>query len=139
MREKEEREKVNRERAKKGKSPLPSPETMAEPDSSPSGSGNVDYSMYPTLTRKGTGGQSPGQRRAGIEPPAQAVGGSTRTRTTDERMPVRPDVETLGRVSPPRHQVGPSAGPIGHSTGTSGSARAPRSGSKKRKLITVSG
>ena len=116
MREKEEREKLNRERAKKGKSPLPSPETMAEPDSSPSGSGNVDYSMWPNPDTEGTGGQSPGQRRAGTEPPAQAVGESTRMRTTDERTPARPDVETLGRVSPPRHQVGPGMGPAGHST-----------------------
>ena len=67
--DKEAREKENRERAKEGKSPLPPPETMSELDSSPSASGNVDYTMLNDPDAEGTGGQSPGQRRACIEPP----------------------------------------------------------------------
>ena len=45
---------MNWERAKKGKSPLPSPETMPELDSSPSASGNVDYTMLDDPDTEGT-------------------------------------------------------------------------------------
>ena len=137
-RDKEEREKANREWVKEGKSPLPLPETTPEPDSSPSGSGNVDYLMWPDPDMEGARGQSPGQRRAGAKTPAP-VDEKAHARTSGERSPTWFDVETLGQVSPLRHQVGPSAAPVGRSTGTGGSARAPRSGSKKRKLGTTSG
>ena len=124
---------------REGKLPFPSPDTMPEPESSPSASGNVDYTMLDDPDTEGTGGQSPGQRRAGIEPPAQAEGEGARVRSSDERSPARPDAGTLERVSPPGHQTGPGAAPGGRSAGASGSARAPRSGSKKRKLSTTLG
>ena len=41
--DKEKREKANREQVREGKLPFPSPDTMPEPESSPSASGNVDH------------------------------------------------------------------------------------------------
>ena len=128
------REKLNREREEDGLSPLPTPETAPDPDLSPSGSEVADYSTLGTPNTEVAGGQSSGQWRAGTVPPAPVVGESTHARMTGERTPAWPGVENLGRVSPPRHQVGLGARPIGCSTGAGGLVRATRSGSRKRKL-----
>ena len=130
---------MNQERAKKGKSPLPSPETMPEPDSSPLGSGNVDYSMWPIPDTEGTGGQSPGQRRAGTEPPAQAEGEDTRPPSPVGRRSAQPIAGTLEQALPPKTQTGPGVVPSGCSMRSSRSAGAPKSGSKKHKLEATSG
>ena len=137
--DKEAREKENREWAKKGKSPLPPPKTIPELDSSPSALGNVDYMMLDDPNAEGTGGQSPGQRLACMEPPAQAEGEGAHVRSSDERSPAWSDAGTLEWASPPGHQTSLGAASGGRSAGAGGSARSPRSGSKKRKLITVSG
>ena len=116
--DKEAREKVNRALARRGKSPIPSPDTTPEPESSSSAVGEVDYSMLLDPHTKGAGGQSTDQA---------------------ERSPAQPDAGSLGRVSPPRRQTGLGAAPGGRSAGAGGSARAPKSGAKKRKLDAASG
>ena len=112
MMEKEKREKVNREWAEDGLSQLLRLETTPEPDLSPSASGDVDYSMLETPNTGAARGQSPGQRRVGAKASALAVGEGTPMQTTSERSPARPDVETLGRVMPPRPEVGLDARPL---------------------------
>jgi hypothetical protein len=91
-----------------------------------------------TLDTVAAGGQSSGQRRAGTEPPAPVVGERTHVRKTGKRMPARSGMETLRRVSPPRHQVGLGVPPVGCSTGACGPVQASRSGSRKRKLDAAS-
>jgi len=77
----EAREKENRARAREGMSPIPLPDSTPDPDSSSSvAAGQVDYSMWPESDTERAGGQSPGQRRAGTEPPVQAEGEDTRAR-----------------------------------------------------------
>ena len=137
--DKEAREKENREWAREGKSPIPSPDSMPKRDSSPSGLGNVDYSMLPDPDTEVAGGQSPDQQQAGDEPPASPVGNRAPVQTMGKRTPAQADAETLRRASPPRPRVAPSAPPVGNSAGTSGSARAPKSGLRKRKLDAASG
>ena len=137
--DREAREKENQAQEKEVKSPLPSPETTPEPESSPSEGGEVDYSSWPDPNVEAAGGQSPGQRGAGTEPPAQAEGESPRARLSEEGLLAQADAGTLERVSPPRHQTSPGAAPGGCSTGASGSARAPKRGSRKRKLDAASG
>ena len=88
----------------------------------PSWSDYVDYSMSETPDTEAAGGQMSGQRRAGAEAPMLVVGERMHARTTGERTPVRPDVETLGRVTPSRHQVGLGAPPVGRSMGAGGMA-----------------
>ena len=103
------------------------------------GGGEVDNSMLPKLDTEEAGGQSLGQRGAGTEPPVQAEGENTRARSPAERSPAKPNAGSLRRVSPPRRQTGPGAVPGDRSAGAGGSARAPKSGSRKRKLDATSG
>ena len=110
------------------------PKTTPEPDLSPSGSDDVDYSMSETPDTEAAGGELLGQRWAGDEASTLVVGERKHARTMGARAPTRPGVETLKRVTPPRYQVGVGAQPIGHSMGAGGMARAPRSSSRKRKL-----
>ena len=79
---------------------------MPELDLSPSGSDIVDYSMSETPNTEVVGGQTSCQWRAGAEVPPLVVREGTHAWTTGERAPARPDVETLGWLTPPRHQVG---------------------------------
>ena len=58
---KERCEKENRARERQGKSPIPTPDSTPESESSPSAEGEVDYSALPDPNTEGAGGQSPGQ------------------------------------------------------------------------------
>jgi hypothetical protein len=112
--------------------------TTPEPDLSPSGSDDVDYSMSETPDTEAAGGELLGQRRAGDEASALVVGERTHARMTGKRTPAWLGVETLGRVTPPRHQVGLGVPPVGRSMGAGGTERAPRSGLRKHKLDAAS-
>ena len=83
--DKERQEKENRAREKQGKSPIPTPDSTPEQESSPSAEGEVDYSMLPDPNTEGAGGQSPGQQHAGTEPPTEVEGEDTRVRSLAER------------------------------------------------------
>ena len=138
--EKEARDKANRALEKEGKPPIPTPDSTPEPESPFSAAtGQVNYSMWLESDTKRAGGRSPGQRRAATEPPVQAEGEDMRARSPVEGSPAQPDAGTLELVSPPRGQTGPGATSGGRSAGASGSSRAPKSGSKKRKLDAASG
>ena len=66
--EKQRRDRKRKE--KEGKPPIPMPDSTPEPESpSFAAAGQVDYSMWPESDIEGAGGWSPGQRRAGTEPP----------------------------------------------------------------------
>jgi len=138
--EKEARDKANRALEKEGKPPIPTPDSTPEPESpSSAAAGQVDYSMWPESDTEGAGGRSPGQRRAGTKPPVQAEGEDTRAQSPAEGSPAQPGTGTLERASLPRGQTGPGATSGGRSAGACGSSRAPKSGSKKRKLGVTSG
>jgi len=84
------------------------PDSTPEPESPSSvAAGQADYSMWPESDTERAGGQSPGQRRAGTEPPMQAEG-----------SPAQPDAGTLELASPPRGQTGPGATSGGRSAGS---------------------
>ena len=112
---------------------------MLEPESSPSAEVEVDYSALPDPNAEGVEGQSPGQQEVGTESPAQAKGGDTRAPSPEEGSPAWLDVGTLEWVPPLRHQTGPGVAPGERLLGAGGSARAPKSGSKERKLEAASG
>jgi hypothetical protein len=114
--EKEDREKENWTRAREGKSPLATPESMSEPGSSPLAPGEIDYTMLDSPDADVVGDQSPSQRGAGIEPPSP-VGGGTHAQTMTERTPALADAGTLGQVFLPRPLATPSAPPVGHTVG----------------------
>ena len=138
--EKEARDKANRALEKEGKPPIPMPDSTPELESPSSVvAGQVDYSMWPEPDTERAGGRSPGQRRAGIEPPVQIEGEGTRVQSPAEELAALPDAGTLERASLPRGQTGPGATSGGRSAGASGSSRAPKSGSMKRKLDVASG
>jgi len=80
----------------------------------------------------------PGHQLIGSEPPAEVEGEDMRVRSPIERPPAQPVAGTLRRASPLRREASPGAAPGGHSVGAGGSARAPRSGSWKRKLDAAS-
>ena len=131
---------MNRELEKEGKPPIPTPDSMSEPESpSSAAAGQVDYSMWPESDIEGVGGRSPGQHRAGTEPPVQVEGEDTRAQSPAEGSPVQPGAGTLERASLPRGQTGPGATSGGHSAGANGSSQALKSGSKKHKLGATSG
>ena len=71
------RDKANRALEKEGKPPIPTPDSTPEPESSPSAEVEADYSTLPDPNMEGAGGQSPDQRGAGTEHPAQAEGEDT--------------------------------------------------------------
>jgi len=59
--EKEARDKANQAMEKEGKPPIPTPDSMPEPESpSPAVAGQVDYSMWPVSDTERAGGRSPG-------------------------------------------------------------------------------
>ena len=95
--------------------------------------------MWPESDTELAGGQSPGQRQAGTEPPVQAEGEDTRVQSPIEGSPTQPGAGTLKRTSLPRGQTGLGATSGGHLAGSSGSSQAPKSVSKKRKLDAASG
>jgi hypothetical protein len=130
---KEARDKANRALEKQVKSLIPTP------DSTPSAEVEIDYSALPDPNTEGAGGQSPDQRGAGTEPPAQAEGEDTRAPSPVGTPPALSVAGTLEQASPPKPQTGPGAVPSGCLARSSGSARAPKSGSKKCKLEAASG
>ena len=101
--EKEARDKANRALEKQGKSLIPTPDSMPEPESSPSAEVEVDYSALPDPNAEGVEDQSPGQQEVGTESPAQAKGGDTRAPSLEEGSPAWLDVGTLEWVPPLRH------------------------------------
>ena len=138
--EKEARDKANRALEKEGKPPIPMPDSTPDPESpSSAAAGQVDYSMWPESDTERDGSRSPGQRRAGTVPLVRAEGKGTRMQSPAEGLPAQPDAGTLERASPPRGQTGLGATSGDRSVGASGSSRASKSGSKKRKLDAASG
>jgi hypothetical protein len=67
--ERETREKENRAREKEGKSPISTPDSTPEPESSPLAEGEVDYLMLPDPDAEAVASQSSGQRRANTNLP----------------------------------------------------------------------
>ena len=134
-RKEEVRDMANRVLEKEGKPPIPTPDSMPEPESpSSAAAGQVDYSMWPESDTERAGDRSPGHGRASTEPPVQAEGEDTRARSPVEGSPAQLNAGTLKLASPPRGQTGPGATSGGRSAGASGLSRAPKSGSKKCKL-----
>ena len=91
----EAREKENRARVKEGKSPIPTPDSTPEPESSPSAEGEVDPSALPGPSAPGPsthwlrapgGGRGRGHERAvaGLEAARSAGHGDSQTGITAE-------------------------------------------------------